>query len=478
MVSFPLFLLAVIWLLYKLFSEKPCPPGHRFDSDKKTEDMLSGISFDEIEHRQKKGYYWTPKEEIERRNEEKKSFKYGQQNIVDVERYEKDKKTFGEEYTEILRMGGAYLIIKETSPNDKIVENTISNQVTEEGSTSTDNLAPKEISEEPQTKYDNPIPSSPLSSIHNDSTEKVNTLQIDSSDSLVRETELSKMCIQLLEEYDFESVSTTSIDDDSASYHYVHVSAIKDNRKYAFDLQPEMQVSIVSIHETLYECLRALCGIDIMYPECTFFNKLEDFGFHNLNLNIHIRSLAMTSYHPCLCITGTIFRDKHKYKIQTFIELLDDEVPNVSLNKEDLHLQQNRNKNYELENPITQQDFDSINGHEFENFCADILKKNGYVDVTVTRGSGDQGIDIIAYKDDVKYGIQCKCYASDVGNKAVQEVFSGKTFYNCHVGVVLTNSYFTHSAVELAQSNGVILWNRDKLLQMIESAKRMEGIIT
>lgn len=104
MVSFPLFLLALIWLLYKLFSEKPCPPGHRFDSDKKTEDMLSGISFDEIERRQKKGYYWTPKEEIESRNAKKKSFKYGQQNVVDVERYENDKKIYGEEYTEKLRM--------------------------------------------------------------------------------------------------------------------------------------------------------------------------------------------------------------------------------------------------------------------------------------------------------------------------------------------------------------------------------------
>ncbi len=96
-------------------------------------------------------------------------------------------------------------------------------------------------------------------------------------------------------------------------------------------------------------------------------------------------------------------------------------------------------------------DFDNMDGHEFESFCATLLKQNGFKSVSVTKGSGDQGIDILATKDGIKYGIQCKCYSSEVGNKAVQEAFSGKTFYNQHVGVVLTNNYFTPSAKELAE---------------------------
>lgn len=113
---------------------------------------------------------------------------------------------------------------------------------------------------------------------------------------------------------------------------------------------------------------------------------------------------------------------------------------------------------------------DTMEGHEFEYFCAEILKKNGYEKVNVTQGSGDQGIDIIAFKDGIKYGIQCKCYSSDIGNKAVQEVFAGKTFYECHIGIVLTNQYFTKSAKDLAKKNGVILWDREKLLELIEKA--------
>lgn len=117
-----------------------------------------------------------------------------------------------------------------------------------------------------------------------------------------------------------------------------------------------------------------------------------------------------------------------------------------------------------------QKEFDMMEGHEFEHFCAELLKKNGYESINVTQGSGDQGIDIIAYRDGIKYGIQCKCYSSAIGNKAVQEVFAGKSFYECHVGVVLTNQYFTKSAIELAHKNGIILWDRNKLTDLIEKA--------
>lgn len=113
-------------------------------------------------------------------------------------------------------------------------------------------------------------------------------------------------------------------------------------------------------------------------------------------------------------------------------------------------------------------DIDNMDGHTFEKYCANLLIENGYDNVEVTKGSGDQGIDVLAYKDGIKYGIQCKCYSSDIGNKAVQEAFAGKTFYNCHVAVVLTNQHFTKSAKELAKSNQVLLWDREKLDNLIK----------
>ena len=119
---------------------------------------------------------------------------------------------------------------------------------------------------------------------------------------------------------------------------------------------------------------------------------------------------------------------------------------------------------YDLSQP-----YDNMDGHTFEHYCAEILSKNGFEDVKVTPGSGDQGIDVLARKDGIFYGIQCKCYSTDIGNKAVQEAYAGKTFYGCHVSVVLTNRHFTKSAKELADSNHVLLWDREELEHLISN---------
>lgn len=104
-----------------------------------------------------------------------------------------------------------------------------------------------------------------------------------------------------------------------------------------------------------------------------------------------------------------------------------------------------------------------MNGHQYEHECAKRLKKSGFNNVNVTKGSGDQGIDVIAYKNGEKYGIQCKYYSSPVGNSAVQEAFAGAKYYNCQYAVVLTNNTFTQSARDLAKRTNVLLWGNDKI---------------
>ena len=59
-----------------------------------------------------------------------------------------------------------------------------------------------------------------------------------------------------------------------------------------------------------------------------------------------------------------------------------------------------------------------MNGYEYEEYCANYLKKNGYTNITVTKGSGDHGVDIIACKNGKKYAIQCKYYSNPVSNAA------------------------------------------------------------
>ena len=111
---------------------------------------------------------------------------------------------------------------------------------------------------------------------------------------------------------------------------------------------------------------------------------------------------------------------------------------------------------------------DEIEGHEFEYYCAELLKKRGFEEVSVTKGSGDFGVDVLAEKDGVTYAIQCKAYTSPVGVKAVQEAYAGREYYDRMVGAVLTNQYFTKPAVEAAKKLKILLWDRGYLDSMIE----------
>lgn len=112
--------------------------------------------------------------------------------------------------------------------------------------------------------------------------------------------------------------------------------------------------------------------------------------------------------------------------------------------------------------------FEDMDGHDFEYFCADLLEQRGFVEVEVTRGSGDYGIDILAEKDGVTYAVQCKRYTAPVGVKAIQEAYAGRDYYDRMVGAVMTNQYFTAPAVEAAKKLKILLWDGGYVESMME----------
>ena len=86
------------------------------------------------------------------------------------------------------------------------------------------------------------------------------------------------------------------------------------------------------------------------------------------------------------------------------------------------------------------------------------------------------GADVVAYKDNVKYVIQVKFYNNPVGNKAVQEVAGAIGMYKANKGMVVTNSTFTHSAIELANANNIELVDGNKL-EILKKNILQESII-
>lgn len=115
-------------------------------------------------------------------------------------------------------------------------------------------------------------------------------------------------------------------------------------------------------------------------------------------------------------------------------------------------------------------DIEKINlmsGAEFEELAARLYKFMGY-HVNVTPLIGDQGADLIIEKFGEKTAVQVKRSSTNVGNKAIQEIVAAKSHYNCDKAIVVTNSFFTRPAEELARSNNVKLVNRTELQELIQ----------
>lgn len=106
-------------------------------------------------------------------------------------------------------------------------------------------------------------------------------------------------------------------------------------------------------------------------------------------------------------------------------------------------------------------------GYEFEEYIAGLLEELDFHNIEITNPSRDFGADIIAYKNEEKYAFQCKLYSSTVGLFAIQEVYAAKAYYECDIAVAVTNDYFSAPAQELADVTKVLLWDREKLSELL-----------
>ncbi|WP_053365753.1 restriction endonuclease [Bacillus sp. FJAT-27245] len=112
-----------------------------------------------------------------------------------------------------------------------------------------------------------------------------------------------------------------------------------------------------------------------------------------------------------------------------------------------------------------------MDGIKFEHYLKELYSGLGY-SVRVTPSSGDFGADLILTQNGRKIVVQAKRHSSNVGVKAVQEIKAAQSHYHAGEAWVITNSYFTKAAIELAKSNSVKLINRDQLIEQILFMKK------
>ncbi len=109
---------------------------------------------------------------------------------------------------------------------------------------------------------------------------------------------------------------------------------------------------------------------------------------------------------------------------------------------------------------------DQMSGLEFEYCVGQLLKGQGFTHLVFTERY-DYGVDIVAEKDGVRWGIQVKRYSSLVKASAVRQVVATLKQYNCGRGMVISNNYFSRVAAELARSNDCVLIDRSKLISWV-----------
>ena len=111
-------------------------------------------------------------------------------------------------------------------------------------------------------------------------------------------------------------------------------------------------------------------------------------------------------------------------------------------------------------------DIDLMTGAQFELRLVEAFRRTGY-QVRHVGGTRDLGSDLIVEKAGVRAVVQAKRQAARVGQPAVREAAAARAHYSAHRSMVVTNSYFTQTAIVLAASNDVELWDRDALSRFI-----------
>ena len=109
---------------------------------------------------------------------------------------------------------------------------------------------------------------------------------------------------------------------------------------------------------------------------------------------------------------------------------------------------------------------DKMSGEEFEFFLEKLFKRLGY-SVERVGHVADYGADLIIEKDGVKTAVQAKRWNNPIPIRAVQEVVATMAHYNATHAMIVTNSFFTSNARNLARENYVDLVDRHKLASFI-----------
>jgi len=109
-------------------------------------------------------------------------------------------------------------------------------------------------------------------------------------------------------------------------------------------------------------------------------------------------------------------------------------------------------------------------GIEFENEVARLYSELGY-NVTKTKASGDEGIDLIFSKGNEKILVQCKAYDKQLSPNTVRE-FYGAFRSTSEKGILISIKGVSSQAFEWSKNKNIEFVSLSKLLELQNSIKK------
>lgn len=118
-------------------------------------------------------------------------------------------------------------------------------------------------------------------------------------------------------------------------------------------------------------------------------------------------------------------------------------------------------------------DVQNMDNERLQQYIRKLLQHHGFR-VESNNNPGNSTLDIVARKNGIKYAVQVKRQISAISKEAVINAIAEKNRHNCNAAIVITNSYFTNDAIQLARSEGCKLVDRDDLAVWIRDFKQKE----
>lgn len=109
----------------------------------------------------------------------------------------------------------------------------------------------------------------------------------------------------------------------------------------------------------------------------------------------------------------------------------------------------------------------SLKGTEFERALARLYKNMGY-SVSQTKGSGDEGIDLILSKEGKTTVVQCKGHKKPIGISAVRDLYGTMMHARADSAVLACPAGFTKGVREFATGKPIRLFSATDLIEMAE----------